>query len=99
MAPESGFSWIRAEERLCSYSKENGYKVCFCADCGSPMPNKFRNFPLYGVPAGSIDDDSGVSVIARIYLGSRAKWDKDKFEGAGFLEMPALGEMLELLHL
>ena len=98
MAPESGFSWIHGEDRVSSYSKEGGYRVSFCSHCGSPVPNKFRTFPLYSVPAGSIDGSPDINVIVKLHLGSRAQWDKDNFEGKRFLEMPTLNEMLELLH-
>ena len=99
MAPESKFSWVRGMEYVSSYAKENGYKVNFCSRCGSPVPNKFRNFSLYSVPVGSLEGTPNIEVVAKIYLGSRATWDKDQFQGKRFVEMPSsLNEMLELLH-
>ena len=98
VAPESSFAWTRGEDRVSSYSKDSGYKVNFCSHCGSPVPNKFRSFPLYSVPVGSIDESPNIDVVAKLHLGSRARWDKDNFEGKCFLEMPTLNEMLELLH-
>lgn len=98
MAPESNFSWARGTEYVSSYAKENGYKVNFCSCCGSPVPNKFRNFPLFSVPAGSLEGTPDIEVVAKIFLGSRAAWDKDQFQGKCFAEMPSLNKMLELLH-
>lgn len=98
MAPESGFKWTRGEKLVSSYAKEDGYNVCFCSHCGSPVPNKFRHFPLYSVPVGSIDDPKDVTVVVKLHLDSRAQWDQDKFDGRRFPEMPALNEMLAFLH-
>lgn len=98
LAPESSFEWIRGKEKLSSYSRDSGYKVNFCSYCGNPVPNKFRNYPLYSVPAGSLDNSDDIIVAVQIYLGSRAKWDTDLNEGEQFAETPAINEMLELLH-
>lgn len=98
MAPEAGFAWLRGKELISSYAKDNGYKVNFCSRCGSPVPNKFRGFPLLSVPVGSIDGNPSIKVVAQLYLGSRAKWDTGTFEGLHFDEMPSLDEMFELLH-
>lgn len=98
MAPESSFEWTRGEKLVSSYSKEGGYKVSFCSHCGSPVPNKFRNFPLYSVPVGSIDRPPAINVVVKLHLDSRAQWDQDKFDGKCFPEMPTLSEMLDFLH-
>ncbi len=98
MAPESGFVWLRGEELISSYAKDNGYKVNFCSHCGSPVPNKFRDFPLLSVPVGGIDGEPLVKVTVQLYLGSRAKWDTGTFKGQHFDEMPGLDEMFGLLH-
>ncbi|NNF96825.1 MAG: aldehyde-activating protein, partial [Halobacteria archaeon] len=95
---ESGFVWIRGKEKVSSYSKENGYKASFCSCCGNPVPNKFRDFPLFSVPVGSLDGGFDIEVVVQIYLGSRAKWDKDHIEGQKFVEMPPINEMLAFLH-
>lgn len=98
MAPEQGFVWQQGRDKVASYSKDNGYTVNFCSCCGSPLPNKFRDFPLYSVPLGSLDNAPEISVAVQIYLGSKAEWDKPQLEGQQFDEMPALEEMLALLH-
>ncbi len=98
MASECDYVWIRGEEKVSSYSKENGYTVNFCSCCGSPVPNKFRGFPLFSIPVGSLEGVPDIEVVVQIYLGSRAKWDKDYFEGQKFEEMPAVNKMLEFLH-
>lgn len=98
MAPESGFHWASGKDSISSYSKKNGYKINFCSICGSPIPNKFRNFPLYSVPVGSIDNENNINVVVQIFLGSKAKWEKNELDGEQFSEMPSLDEMMEYLH-
>ena len=98
MAPEQNFVWSEGSEMVSSYSRENGYKVNFCSCCGSPVPNKFRDLPLYSVPLGSLDNEPVINVVVQIYLGSKAKWEKEQLEGQQYVEMPSLDEMLEYLH-
>ena len=98
MAPEQDFVWSDGKDKVSTYSRENGYKVNFCSCCGSPVPNKFRDLPIYSVPLGSLDNEPNIKVVVQIYLDSKAKWEKDKLEGQQYAEMPTLDEMLELLH-
>ena len=98
MAPENRFSWVSGKDSVSSYSKENGYKINFCSKCGSPVPNIFRNFPLYSVPVGNIDNENNINVVVQIFLGSKAKWDKNELDGEQFSEIPSLDKMMEYLH-
>jgi hypothetical protein len=97
-APESDFVWVRGEDKVSTFSKKSGYKVSSCSCCGSPVPNKFREFPLFSVPVGSLDGEPDIEVVVQIYRGSKAKWDKENFEGQKFDELPSIDEMLKLLH-
>jgi len=97
MAPERSFSWLRGEDLVSSYAKENGYRNNFCSRCGSPVPNKFRDYPLFNVPVGSIESGPPVEIAAQIFMGSRAHWDSSALGGRQYDEMPSLDEMLELL--
>ena len=98
MAPAEGFRWLRGEEVVVFHSKPNGYTLGFCSSCGSPVPNRFRDYPLYSVPVGSLDDPPEIPVVAQLYLGSRARWEGDELAGRRYEEMPGLDEMLELLR-
>lgn len=98
MVPESEFEWISGKERLSSYSQNNGYKVNFCSNCGSPVPNMFRDFPLYSVPVGSLDGDHEIEIVVQIYLGSKANWESNCLDGKKYTEMPSLREMMAYLH-
>ena len=97
MAPENRFSWVRGAEHISSYEKDSGYKVSFCSRCGSPVPNKFRGLPLFSIPAGSLDGEPDLEIVAKIYLGSQVKWDNDRFNGKCFSERPSLDEVFNLL--
>ena len=99
MVPERCFVWISGREKISSYSKENGYRVDFCSGCGSPIPNRFRDLPLYSVPLGSVADAPEVKIVAQIYLGSKAEWEEGDLQGQKYNEMPALDKMLDLLQI
>lgn len=99
MSKEANFIWLRGEESITSYAKESGYKVNFCSHCGSPVPNKFRDFPLFSIPVGSIEGEPLVYVTVQLCLSSRANWDSDILQGRQFDEMPRLDEMFEFLHI
>lgn len=98
MVTERHFVWLSGWEKISSCSKESGYRVAFCSCCGSPVPNRFRDLPLYSVPLGSLDDAHEVKIVAQIFWGSKAEWEKADLQGKKYSEMPSLGEMLQLLH-
>ena len=99
IALESGFVWSCGEDKVSSYSRESGYKIQFCSCCGSPVPNKFRAYPLFSVPVGTLEGLPDIKVVFQLHLGSRATWDKDHFEGHQFVEMLTINEMLKFLHM
>lgn len=99
IASERCFVWICGEDKVSSYSKESGYQIQFCSGCGSPVPNQFRGYSLFSIPVGSLDGVPDIEVVVQLHLDSRAKWDKDHFEGRKFVEMPTINEMLALLHI
>jgi len=97
-AEEPHFSWLCGQELITTYAKETGFKVQFCSQCGSPVPNQFRDYPLYSIPAGSLDHHHEIEVAAQIYLDSRANWDNDFVAGHRIAGAPNIRQMLELLH-
>ncbi len=99
IVPELLFAWRGGEEKIATYAKADGYKVSFCSNCGSPLPNRFRGYPLYSVPLGSLDGEPEVVMAVQLHLGSKAAWDSGGFEGEPCQAMPSLDEMLELLQL
>jgi len=97
MVSENDFSWIRGNDIISSYEKESGYRVSFCSRCGNPVPNKFRDSHLLAVPAGNIEGNPEIGILAQLYLGSRATWDHGTREGRHFDQMPTLEYMFSLL--
>jgi hypothetical protein len=59
--------WISGEGTLTRYQR--------CPTCGSLGPHHNPKRALYNVPAGLLDDDTGVRVAHHIFVGSRACWD------------------------
>jgi hypothetical protein len=48
--------------------------VCFCSDCGSPVPDALSETALIELPAGSLDDDPGLRPDKHIYVEVKAPW-------------------------
>jgi hypothetical protein len=63
------------------------------------VPNRFRDFPLYSIPIGGLDDEPQIEVVVQIYMASKAHWEKERLAGLQFAEMPPLEEMFRLLHI
>jgi hypothetical protein len=99
MVPLAQFSWLAGEEQGLLYARDNGYKSRFCRHCGSTVPNRFRDYPLYSVPLGALDDTPEVAIVAQLYLGSKAGWEGAALQGKRFAAMPTLDEMMALLQL
>ncbi|WP_052657992.1 GFA family protein [Shewanella algae] len=48
----------------------------FCAVCGSPLPKAVEGGHLLQIPAGSLDDEPGLTPQAHIFCQTRAAWDQ-----------------------
>lgn len=59
--------WISGRASITAYGR--------CATCGSLVPDHNPARDLYNVPAGALDDDTGVQIAHHIFVGSRAAWD------------------------
>ena len=60
----------------------------FCRDCGSRRPRVNAEAGSVMIPAGSLDDEPGFSVQARIFSDSRAAWSCDETALPTFPEYP-----------
>ena len=71
--------WTAGENLLKRYKvpEAKRFAAVFCSHCGSAMPRIAPDMSVAVVPAGSLDDDPGVSPEARIMSGSRAAWSCD----------------------
>ena len=80
------FRWIAGEELAQVYERPSGFRSTFCRVCGSPLPMRHENGKLVGIPAGTLDDDPGVSVVQHIFVDSRAGWDEISGDASQYSE-------------
>lgn len=69
------FHWIGGQQRISEYVTATGFKSHFCGACGSPLPNLTADDSAYWVPAGLLEDDAEIELVAHLFVGSRAAWD------------------------
>ena len=74
--------WRSGEELLKRYKVPDArvFAAIFCGECGSMMPRVAPDRSIAVVPAGSLDNDPGLTPEARIFHGSRAAWSCDDRE-------------------
>jgi hypothetical protein len=72
----AGFRWLRGEAQVRSFklAEATRFAVAFCDVCGSQLPRVIEGAERINIPAGSLDDDPGVSPTLHIYVGSKAPW-------------------------
>ncbi len=72
----AAFSWAKGEELVVRYDlpTARSFATAFCRVCGSPLPHATRSGREVIVPAGSMDEDPGVTTDHHGYWGSRAVW-------------------------
>ena len=70
------FHWRSGESETSTFTSKDGFRAVFCENCGSPAPRANPEGDTYWVPAGLIDEPSGLSVFAHIFVNSRADCDE-----------------------
>jgi hypothetical protein len=95
---QADFQWLRGQEQISTYQRPSGFRSDFCRNCGCPVPNQLRGKPFYWVPAGLLETDTGLKIIAHLYVESKAPWDEINANGLQFASMPELDALLEILH-
>lgn len=91
------FRWLSGEDRIASWRKDSGYRSDFCTVCGSPVPNPLRSTPNTWIPAGLLEAQARLKVVADVNLASRAAWDSSVPIGVQFDEFPEFNEFIALL--
>lgn len=68
--------WIQGETLVYRYKMPEParYATAFCGHCGSPLPRHIPEIGMIVVPAGSLDENPGISPEAHIFWASHAKW-------------------------
>jgi len=96
---KENFRWLKGQENISSYVKSTGFRSDFCSQCGSVVPNPFRDRPYVWVPAGALDDSEPLGIVAHICVDSKASWDNQILsELEQYKEMPTLTELIALVH-
>jgi len=73
MAPEAGFRSTSGRDRIVAFAPAGAVARPFCGRCGSSVPPPASDGQVL-LHAGSLDEDPGVTPIARIFVGSNAPW-------------------------
>ena len=68
--------WIKGQDGISSYTKDNGFRSDFCSVCGSPVPNKMNIGEYMWVPAGLLDGAIDSKIAAHIFTRSKASWEQ-----------------------
>ncbi|HKX59081.1 MAG TPA: GFA family protein [Steroidobacteraceae bacterium] len=92
------FRWLAGEEGLGRWQRSSGFRSWFCARCGSTVPNPLRDTGYVWVPAGSLDDDAPLEIVAQLFLASRMACDHPRIDGLQFEEAPPMADLIAILH-
>lgn len=98
IVPNSQFRWLAGKDKISSWQKPSGSRSDFCSVCGSTVPNQLRASDMTWVPAGLLDQDENLSVVADIYLGSSASWDPTVPTGLQHDALPEFTTFLDQLR-
>ena len=70
------FRWTGGEKLVTRFDlpQARSFATSFCARCGSPLPHLTRSGREIVIPAGSFDEEPGVSPSSDVDWSSRAAW-------------------------
>jgi len=92
------FRWKFGENLVTQFKDKTGFNSHFCSVCGSPVPNKLGDSDLVWVPAGVLEESEGLEIVAHLYVGSKAHWEKIFNTGRQYEEMPSIEELNKALQ-
>lgn len=92
------FRWTSGSDKISSFVTSTGFRSDFCVKCGSPVPNPLRNTSYFWVPAGLLENDGKLEIVAHLHVGSKASWDIIGSTGTQFDTMPEFAALLHVLH-
>lgn len=73
--PRTGFSLVAGENLLRAYRASPAKRRWFCSHCGSPVYSEVDDGAMLRLRAGTLDDESTLSVAGHIFDADRAPWD------------------------
>jgi hypothetical protein len=69
------FHFLAGETLVGEFESSPGVFRCFCRRCGSPLIKRYAGKPdVLRLRLGTLDTDPGVSVVAHIFVRSKAPW-------------------------
>jgi hypothetical protein len=81
-------TWLCGQENVRLFNlPASRHRHCFCATCGSALPDVQMDGALLKVPAGSLDSEVLIRPDAHLFCASRARWDE------GLEKVPALARL------
>ena len=82
--------WESGEDLVKSYKvpEAERFTNTFCSICGGRVPRFLEDFGMVFIPAGSLDEEPGISPQARIFMNSRAGWTCEDEALPAFGEYP-----------
>ena len=99
------FSWISGEHLISKWEKSSGFTSHFCSQCGSSVPNKFRDHPFYWVPIGTLNDTLNdalntqkIKTVANIFVCEQSKWSNVDASTNPFDLRPEVMELVKLMN-
>ena len=95
---ESKFAWKSGIDKVTYFKNDTGFSSNFCSICGSPVPNQLRDTDKYWIPAGLLEDEDGLEIVAHIYTQSKASWEEITTSGKHFDEMPDIESLYKALQ-
>lgn len=95
---ESNFAWKSGKDKIAYFKKDTGFSSNFCSICGSPVPNQLKDTDKYWIPAGLLEDEDGLEIVAHIYTQSKASWEDINASGKHFDEMPDIESLYGALQ-
>ena len=69
------FVWMKEPQSLRIFRTQDGWESPFCSTCGSVAPLYDDRDNVFYVPAGSLEDDSILTVTEHKHLTSKASWE------------------------
>jgi hypothetical protein len=84
---ESDFIWGSEVGSISHWKKDSGFTSHFCKQCGCPVPNKIREYNLYWVPMGLVENFY-IKITTHLWCSSKANWDDISNTGIKHDEMP-----------
>ena len=98
LVPRASFRWTRGAATISTWTSDTGFRSHFCPTCGAPVPNPLRDTPYVWIPAGLLEDATGLEIVAHLCVASKAQWDTAALQGACFDGLPDFEALIDILR-